>query len=369
MGLLDYYRQFEDIDEEELNRARRARVQREKELALQRVPDVDLSGTEWPEFPNSEVVNASIYTARGRVNGYPDRHASAVRRALGERHAVEPERIVLGNGAAELLQAAALVLLSEGDELLMPWPSYPLYPLMATRAGARPVPVERTEDLLGAVTERTRVLVLCNPNDPTGEYLRADSIASLLSALPERVNVLLDEALIHFQDAEDCDAGLRLTDAFPRLLVFRTFSKVYGLSGLRAGYAVGAPGGGRLLDAIAPVLGVNALTQSAVDHALKVGGAEVERRRRSVIRERTRLLDALRELPVEASDSQANFVWLAADGMSGAELAERLRREGIIVAPGGPLGADDHVRAAVRDEATTNRLLRALERAFAATSR
>jgi histidinol-phosphate aminotransferase len=365
MGLLDYYRQFEDVDEEELNQARRERVRREKELALAELPEIDLSGTEWPEFPNSEVVNASIYTARGRVNGYPDRHAAKVRRVLAERHRVEPERIVLGNGAAELLQAAALALLREGDELLMPWPSYPLYPLMATRAGARPVAVEHIEALLDAVGERTRVLVICNPNDPTGEYLRADSVAAIIAALPERVHVLLDEALIHFQDVEDRDAGLRLTDAFQRLLVFRTFSKVYGLSGLRAGYAVGAPGAGRLLDAIAPVLGVNALTQSAVDHALKIGGAEVELRRSAVIRERRRLLEALRELPVRVGDSQANFVWLAAEGIGGAELAERLRHDRVIVAPGGPLGADDHIRAAIRDERSTDRLLTALRRALA----
>ena len=111
LGLLDYYRQFEDVDEEELNKVRRARRAREKALALEQVPELDLSGTEWPELPNSEVMNASIYTARGRVNGYPDRHAEDVRRALAERHEVEPERIVLGNGAAELLQAAALALL------------------------------------------------------------------------------------------------------------------------------------------------------------------------------------------------------------------------------------------------------------------
>ena len=135
MGLLDYYRQFEDVDEEELNKVRRARRAREKALALEQVPELDLSGTEWPELPNAEVMNASIYTARGRVNGYPDRHAEDIRRVLAERHEVEPERIVLGNGAAELLQAAALALLGEGDELLTPWPSYPLYPLMAARAG------------------------------------------------------------------------------------------------------------------------------------------------------------------------------------------------------------------------------------------
>jgi histidinol-phosphate aminotransferase len=364
MGLLDYYRQFEDVDEDELNRQRRERRHRERQLALEQVPDLDLSGTEWPDFPNSEVVNASISTARGRVNGYPDRHATRVRRALAERHGIGPERIALGNGAAELLQAAAMTLLGEGDELTMSWPSYPLYPLMAARAGARPVPVGSIEALTDAVGPRTRAVVICNPNDPTGSYLNSSSLARILDALPDRVHVLLDEALVHFQDVEEIDACLRLTDDHPRLLVFRTFSKIYGLSGLRAGYAVGGPDSAELLDAVAPVLGVNALTQSAVEQALKIGGPEIERRRQAVIRERGRLLAGLRELSITPDDTQANFVWISADGMSGSELANRLGEQGVLVAPGGPLGADDHVRASVRNAAATDRLLAALANAL-----
>jgi histidinol-phosphate aminotransferase len=358
MGLLDYYRQFEDIDENELNEKRRERRRREKETALQQVPELDLSGTEWPEFPNAEVMNASIYAARGRVNGYPDRHAERVRSALAERLEVEPERIVLGNGAAELLQAAAMALLSAGTELAMPWPSYPLYPLMATRAGARPVAADGFRGLASAIGERTRAVAICNPNDPTGEYLPSSALATLLGNLPEGVHVLLDEALVHFQDAEELNACLRLTAEHENLTVFRTFSKIYGLSGIRAGYAVG--GSAELLDAIAPVLGVNVLTQAAVSQALKIGGPEVERRRGAVIRERGRLLGALRELPLDVTPSQANFVWMAAPGMSGLDLANRLRARGVIVAPGGPLGADDHVRATVRHGAATDRLVEAL---------
>jgi histidinol-phosphate aminotransferase len=370
MGLLDYYKQFEDVDEEELNKGRRERRAHEKRLALERAPDLDLSSTEWPELPNSEVVNASIYTARGRVNGYPSRHAAGVRRMLAERHAVAPERIVVGNGAAELLQAAALTLMGAGDELVTPWPSYPLYPLMAARAGGRPVAVDVGDDgqdldrLRDAITDRTRLVMICNPNDPTGTYVTAERIAALAGALPERVHLIIDEALIHFQEVEPLDAVLRLTDAFPRLLVVRTFSKVYGLSGLRAGYAVGSDAATKVLDSIAPVLGVNALTQAAVVQALKISDPEVERRRATVIEERHRLLAALAELPVDFTSSQANFVWMGADGISGAALATRLRRESVTVAPGGPLGADDHVRAAIRDVAATNRLLSALEKSL-----
>jgi histidinol-phosphate aminotransferase len=370
MGLLDYYKQFEDVDEEELNKVRRERRAREKRLALERAPELDLSSTEWPELPNSEVVNASIYTARGRVNGYPSRHAAGVRRMLAERHGVEPERIVVGNGAAELLQAAALTLMAAGDELVTPWPSYPLYPLMAARAGGRPVAVDTGDDgldldrLRDAVTDRTRVVMICNPNDPTGNYVPAERIAALAGALPERVHLIVDEALVHFQEVEPLDAVLRLTDAFPRLLVVRTFSKIYGLSGLRAGYAVGSTAAAKLLDSIAPVLGVNALTQAAVVQALKISDREVERRRATVIEERHRLLAALAGMPVDVTASQANFIWMAAEGTSGAALANRLQRESVTVAPGGPLGADDHVRAAIRDVAATNRLLSALEKAL-----
>lgn len=372
MGLLDYYKQFQDVAEEDLNKGRRARRAREKRLALEHTPELDVSSTEWPELPNAEVINASIYTARGRVNGYPDRYASGVRRLLAERHAVEPERIVVANGAAELLQAAALALMAPGDELLTPWPSYPLYPLMARRAGGMPVAVDTGADgqgldrLLDAVTDRTRMIVLCNPNDPTGTYLRADRIASLAADLPERVHLIVDEALVHFQDVEDIDAVLRLTDALPQLLVVRTFSKIYGLSGLRAGYAVGSNAAASVLDSLSPVLGVNALTQAAVEQTLSISDPEIERRRTMVIEQRQRIVSALRDLPIDTGDSQANFVWLAAEGLTGAQLAGRLGRERVTVAPGGPLGADDHVRASVRDPSSTGRLLSALEKALLA---
>jgi histidinol-phosphate aminotransferase len=357
VGFRDYYRQFDDIDEAKLNLERRERRRREKAAALERAPDIDLSGTEWPDLPHSEIVNAAIARARGFVQRYPDRRATATRRLLAERHGLSPDRIALGNGAAELLQSAALALLSPGDELVMPWPSYPLYPLMAAHAGATPVPVEEGP-ILEAVTDRTKAVVICNPNDPTGTYLPSSDLRDLLAALPDRVHVLADEALIHFQDAEDVDACLELVDESDRLLVVRTFSKIYGLSGLRAGYAVSSDA--HLLAATAPVLGINALTQAAVEYALRSGDGEIERRRQTVARERQLLTERLRELGVDVTDSQANFLWIRVRELSGDQLASALRRQGVIVAPGGPLGEDHHIRAAVRDEAATNRLLQAI---------
>jgi histidinol-phosphate aminotransferase len=370
MGLLDYYRQFDDMTDAEVSERLLRKRDEERAKALAHIPLIDLAGTEWPEFPNSEVMNASIYVARGRINGYPDRHAEKLRRSLATRHDVDPERIVVGNGAAELLQSAAHALLAGGGELVTPWPSYPLYPLMAARAGGRPVAVDLRNDrldarrTLGAIGERTRALVICNPNDPTGTYVLASELAELLSQVPEHVEVLLDEAFVQFQAVEDEDACLRLTDAFPRLTVFRTFSKAYGLSGLRIGYAVGSRDSADLLTRLAPVLGVNALSQAAADYAIGIANREIAQRHGLVAEQRAQLLEELPALGVEVAPSQANFLWMKVDGISGADLAARLERERVLVAPGGPLGADDHVRAAVRGPNESSRLLLALKRSL-----
>jgi histidinol-phosphate aminotransferase len=241
---------------------------------------------------------------------------------------------------------------------------------MAARAGGRPVVVDLVGDridtsrLLEAIGPDTRALVICNPNDPTGAYLTADELGHLLGRVPPHVHVLLDEAYVHFQDVEDEDACLRLTDAFQRLLVFRTFSKAYGLSGLRIGYAVGSRDSAEMLAKIAPVLGVNALSQAAADYAVGIADRELASRRRLVAEQRSRLAEELPRLGVQAMPSQANFVWMKVEGMSGAALAARLERERVLVAPGGPLGADDHVRAAIRGQNETSRLLLALSRAL-----
>ncbi|HEV2075372.1 MAG TPA: aminotransferase class I/II-fold pyridoxal phosphate-dependent enzyme [Thermoleophilaceae bacterium] len=371
MGLLDYYRQFEDMTEEEVNRGLRERRAREKAMELERVSTCDLSRTEWPDFPDSEVVNASVFAARRGINDYPDRHATEARTMLASRHGVDPSRVVLGNGATELLQATAGQLLSDGDELVTPWPSYPLYPLMAQRVRARPVAIDLSgagradpEALVQAAGERARALVLCNPNDPTGTYLESSTVEWMLEELPEQVHLLLDEAYIQYQDREDEDAAVRLTDRHPRLVVFRTFSKIYGLSGIRAGYAVGAAEAAPILKAIAPVLGVNALTQAAVVQSLKIGDPEIDRRRKLVRGQRRRLQSAIHDLPVDAPETQANFAWLAAPGLTGVELAARLERASVVVAPGGPLGDEDHVRVSIRGPASTERILSALRKAF-----
>jgi histidinol-phosphate aminotransferase len=355
-----HYRQFEEMTEQEISADLRAKAQERRREALARVEPIDLSATTWPEYPPPTVVNAITYAARRGLHRYRD--ANELRSELAHRHEVPVERLVVGGGAAQLLAAAAQALLEPLDELVTPWPSYGLYPAMARRARGHAVPVPGfgAEAILRAVNERTRLVALCNPNDPTGELVAVDELRSLLAALPERVVVLLDEALRDFVDAEERDAALALAGEFPRLLVFRTFSKAWGLAGLRVGYAVGGPGAEPLLEQLEPELGVNELAQAGALEALRHAEGVVAGRAAAVAAERTRLIPALRELGLEVAPSQANLVWLRADGVPGAELARRLERHGVIVAPGGPLGDGDRVRAAVQRAEASDRLLRAL---------
>jgi histidinol-phosphate/aromatic aminotransferase/cobyric acid decarboxylase-like protein len=374
MGLLDYYKQFDDIGESEFNAMLRQRRAREKALALEHVPILDLSSTEWPELPHAEVVGASVYQARGRLNGYPDPEAVQVRRALAERHNIRSSQIVFGNGAAELIRTAVYLLASEGDEVVVPRPSRSRYATIVSRAGARLVQPELpagmldAEGVLAAVGPRTRVVVLCNPADPTGTYAPAARIGDLATRLPEHVHTLVDESYVQFQDVEPEDSVMSLVEAFPRLTVLRSFSKIYGLSGVRAGYAVGSAATTPLLSALAPALGVNALTQATVLQALRVGDTDIRRRREAVIEQRKRMLDELSRMAVTVTDSQANFLWIRAHEVPGKDLAARLESSRVRVADGEPLGDADCVRAAIRDRHAADRLLWALREALQGTA-
>ena len=365
MGVLDHYKQFEELPDEEVSARLRKDADERRRKALARVDELDLSRTTWPEYPPSAVVNAITFVARSGLHRYTE-GSTELRTELALRHDVEPERIAIGDGASQLLSSAALSLLEPGDELVTPWPSYPLYPIMARRARGAFVPVHgfSVDSLLAAITERTRLLVLCNPNDPTGELLPGSEVRRLLDALPERVVVLLDEALRDFVDAEERDAALELCEDYPRLVVFRSFSKAWGLAGLRCGYAVGGPGAESLIDELGPPLGIGELAQAGVLEALRHSAKAIERRTRRVAVERERLLDGLRPLPLEVTPTQANIVWMAAPAMDGAELAARLGRQRVLVRAGGPLGDARHVRAAIQDKLATDRLLRELERAL-----
>jgi histidinol-phosphate aminotransferase len=363
MGLLDYYRQFEGLSEEEVNGDLREQAAERRRKALTRVETLDLSQTTWPELPHPNVVNAITFVARRGLQRYPHLRGSQLRKELARRHGVPSGRLIIGNGAGQLLSAAARALIEPGQELVTPWPSYPLFPIMARRAHGRAVRVNGGVDaLLAAVPEHdTRVLALASPNDPTGELLPVAELKRLLVALPDGVAVLLDESLIEFADAQATDASLQLLEDHPHLLVFRSFSKAWGLAGLRLGYAVGGPGSEDLLAELEPDLGVSEISQAGALESLHSGSELLARRMRGVCEERARLSAALRERHFEVADSQANFVWVAHPSIDGGALAAHLARAGVLVAAGTALGEPRHVRISVRNSAATDRLLGTLD--------
>jgi histidinol-phosphate aminotransferase len=383
MGLLDYYRQFEGMSEEEVNAGLREEAAERRRKALTRVETLDLSLTTWPELPHPRIVSAITFVARRGLHRYPHLSGSDLRAVLAERHGVDPERLILGNGAADLLSAATRALIEPGQQLLTRWPSYPLYPLMARRAHGRAVRVSAdasagvgasagVDALLEAVARThsgtgeadVRAIALASPNDPTGELLPAPELRRLLEQLPAGVAVLLDESLVEFADAQPSSASLELLEHHPSLLVFRSFSKAWGLAGLRIGYAIGAPGSGELLAELAPDLGVSEISQAGAFAALQTCSDLIERRVRTIHVERPRVTAGLRALHFDVTDSQANFVWAAHPTLQGGELAARLARAGVLVAAGDALGEPQHVRIAVQSAAATDRLLSAVEKAL-----
>ncbi len=364
-GLLGYYKQFEGLSEEEINADLREQAAERRAKALSRIEPLDLSRTTWPDYPHPAIVNAITFAARRGLHRYLDRSSAELRSELAHRHGVAEGRLVVGDGIAQLVSEAAAALLEPDDELITPWPSYALYPVVARHARGVAVPVTgfSVDGILEAVNDRTRLVALCNPNDPTGELLGVDELARLLEALPERTVVLLDEALRDFADAEPLDATLALLERFPRLLIFRTFSKAWGLAGLRCGYALGGPGAEPLLEQLAPELGVNELAQAGALEAVRTVGGVIERRRATIATHRDRLTAELRERGLDVGASQANVLWIPAPGPHGAsDLAARLDRSGIVVQTGNGAGAPDRVRLTVphRPE-DVDRFLRSLD--------
>jgi histidinol-phosphate aminotransferase len=366
-GPFGYYKQFEGLTEEEVNADLRTEAAERRAKALSRLEPLDLSRTTWPEYPHPSIVNAITFAARRGLHRYLDRASGELRSELAHRHGIAEGRLVVGDGVAQLISEAAAALMEADDELVTPWPSYPLYPIVARHARGVAVPVAgfSVDAILSAVNDRTRLVTLCNPNDPTGELLGVAELTRLLESLPERVVVLLDEALRDFADAEPLDATLALLDAFPRLLIFRTFSKAWGLAGLRCGYALGGPGAEPLLEQLAPELGVNELAQAGALEAVRSRGDVVARRRETIAAHRTRLLDELRTRGLDVGASQANVLWLPAPGPHGAsDLATRLDRSGIVVQTGTGVGAPDRVRLTVPHRTEdVDRFLRALDAA------
>ncbi len=324
-----------------------------------------LASNESPLPPHPAVVEAIQRTAAA-MNRYPDPDATLLRRRIAERCETEPGRIAVANGSCEILLAAAEALCEPGAEIVYAWPSFSMYPYLPALTGAREIRVPLSEDgfhdldaMATEVTAATQLLLVCNPNNPSATHIPAAEIAAFLESIPAHVTVILDEAYVEFQTDDDPDAALDLLADFPNLVVLRTFSKAYGLAGLRVGYAVGSAEFRAAVDAVRQPFSVNALAQAAGAEAILHQDDVLDRVERTVA-ERLRVEDGLHALGLASTESQANFSWIHLGDAEEGEIVAGLAERQIAVRAGTPLGGPGHIRVSYGTPAEDDRFLAAI---------
>jgi histidinol-phosphate aminotransferase len=324
-----------------------------------------LASNESPYPPVPAVVEAAAAALAG-ANRYPDPSNAALRKALSDRHGVPANRIAIGNGSCDILLAAGDALLEPGAELVYAWPSFSVYPHLAAASGARAIEVplddEHRHDLAAMteeITAATRLVIVCNPNNPTSTALPLDQVAAFVDEVPRHVAVILDEAYVEFSLLQDPEESVELLDRHPNLVLLRTFSKIYGLCGLRVGYALcGSEAFRTAVDQVRQPFFCNAAAQAAAIEALKHQD-EVTRRVERNLAERTSLVVELEALGLSVAESHANFVWFDV-GEDEPEIVKELSRRGVLVRAGGALGRPGALRVTVGTQAENERLVEAL---------
>jgi len=324
-----------------------------------------LASNESPAPPHPKVVEA-IAAAAGAMNRYPDPDATLLRRRIAERYDTDPARVAVGNGSCEILLAAADALCEPGAEILYAWPAFSMYPYLPALTGAREIRVPLAGDdvhdldaMAAEVTAATQLVLVCNPNNPTGTHRPAAEVAAFCESLPAHVTVVLDEAYVEFQTHDDPDATVDLLAELPNLVVLRTFSKCYGLAGLRVGYALGSPGFRAAVDAVRQPFSVNALAQAAGAEAI-LHQDDVARRVESTVAERLRVEEGLRGLGLRTSETHANFSWIDLGNADEDTVVAALAERSIAVRPGTPLGDPGHIRVSYGTPGENGRFLAAL---------
>lgn len=326
-----------------------------------------LASNESPEPPLPQVVEAVQRVLTG-VNRYPDPTNALLRGALSRRYDVPAERIAIGNGSCDILLAAGEALLEPGAELVYAWPSFSVYPHLEAASGATGVrvPLNAKEEhdleaMLREITVATRLVVVCNPNNPTSTALPLGQIEAFLNEVPRHVCVILDEAYCEFTTLDDPDASLDLLPKHPNLVLLRTFSKVYGLCGLRVGYALcGDTSFVTAVNQVRQPFFCNAAAQAAAIEALKHGDAVAERVERTIIA-RVEVESGLEELGIRPAESQANFCWF--DLPAGADekaVVDGLAERGVLVRAGTALGKPGALRVTYGTPEQNARFLREL---------
>jgi histidinol-phosphate aminotransferase len=314
-------------------------------------PLVRLASNESP-YPPLAQVREAIERALPALNRYPDPSNSLLRARLSDRYGVPQSCIAIGNGSCDILLAAGEALLEPGAELVYAWPSFSVYPHLGAASGARavtvPLDASARHDLpamLREITVATRLVIVCNPNNPTSTALPLGEIAAFVDRVPPQVCVIVDEAYCEFNLLEDPDASLELLGRHPNLVLLRTFSKVHGLCGLRVGFALcGSERLPQALDQVRQPFFCNALAQAAAVEALEHQDEVIDRVARNVA-ERISVDERLRALGLEPAESQANFCWFElGPERDEQEVMRGLRERGVLVRGGTPLGGPGSLR-------------------------
>ncbi|MGI5216163.1 histidinol-phosphate transaminase [Plantactinospora sp. CA-290183] len=295
-------------------------------------PTRPLSANESPLAPLPGILDA-ITAAGAVINRYPDPGCGELTAALARTHGVDPDRVLVGAGSVAQLQLLFQAVAEPGTEVLYAWRSFELYPVLAELAGVRSVRVPLAGDahdlpaMAGRITDATRLVIVCNPNNPTGTAVGAEELEAFLDRVPPTCLIALDEAYREYVRKPGAADGRTLCDVYPNVVVLRTFSKAYGLAGLRIGYLLGAPGVVQRLRRASLAYSVNAVAQLA---ALAALGLEDQLRRRvdATVAERTRVRAALLAEGWRVPDGQGNFLWLPL-GADAAEFGSWCAERGI----------------------------------------
>ncbi len=332
---------------------------------------IKLASNESP-YPPLDQVQAVLRDGVAGLNRYPDGASRALRSEIAERHGLDVDQVVIGNGSCELLLLAGQALLDPGTTLVYPEPSFGLYAHVAAAAGAQaigvPLDAAGRNDLAAmsaAIDERTRLVILCSPNNPTGGYVPASAVESFLDGIPEDLAVVLDEAYYDF--VTEADRGRPLSQARhrPNLLLLRTFSKAHGLCGLRVGYGMGSAAWVAAIDRVRQPFNASTLAQAAALESLRHPAA-LDRRIQETIAERARVAAGLQGMGVRFTPSQANFILVAPDADDG--IHERLLAAGVIVRDGTALGCPGTLRVSMGTPSENDAFLAALSKVLGRTA-
>jgi histidinol-phosphate aminotransferase len=324
---------------------------------------VKLASNENPLGPSPRAVEA-IWNTAERVHRYPDGACFRLREALSRRLGVAAEQLVFGTGCDEILELLAKCFLGPSDEVVFAWPSFAMYPIVAQGMGATAVRIPLDGELVhdlramrGAVTSRTRLVIVCNPNNPTGTSVGAAAFDRFAGSLPDDVVLAVDEAYVEYARRPDLPDTLAWVARRPATCLLRTFSKIYGLAGLRIGYAIAGRELAGYLERARHPFNVNVIAEAAALAALD-DDEHVERARRTNGEGFEFLTRELRRLGLATWPSDANFLLASAP----AGTYERLLREGVIVRPMAGFGLPDHIRITIGTAEENERLVKALER-------